>query len=235
MRDIFEPQLSIDKEPDGEYTLNVVTLTPSSCYAAGEAVQGELPSNQAALPEALPVTLHIKYRDGVGLPYAKPVRHHLSNLEIEEGKTEIVAFVVVDGKVVGSSSINLKPTSVGSGKQTPIDTSDWIAWVPGSLLHVEGLATLPNLGYGAQLIKTGEQEDSKTLILELQVNEPSEDRNFPKVVSTRSVQYKDEHYTGDYEYIIIKLADGSTIKVNIETLYRLLWGGPGDEHSQCDW
>ena len=37
MKEMFQPQLQLETEPDGEYTLHAVTICPNSSYSAGRA------------------------------------------------------------------------------------------------------------------------------------------------------------------------------------------------------
>lgn len=222
MDNLFEPQLSLLPQGDGKYILKAETLTPNTCYVAGEAVQELPPNKKIIIPEALPVTLRIKVLDreicGFGIT---PVRHRIANLELGPGKNVVVAFATVDGGVVGSARI--RPEEADSGEE-PIDTSDWKAWVdrmpgpgtPSPSLFVEGTVRLPNPCYSVQLVKADNQEDPSSLTLDLQISEPS--RPCIQVVTDRTVRYEDENYTGNHDYVIIQLADGSTIRVEIDTV-----------------
>jgi hypothetical protein len=49
--DMFKPDLSLAREPDGEFTLHAVTLTPNSCFSSGFASDGA-PPGYSTIPEA---------------------------------------------------------------------------------------------------------------------------------------------------------------------------------------
>ena len=79
---MFEPSLHLCREPDGEYTLHAVTLTPNSCYNGGLALHGA-PPGYAVIPEAEPVTLNINYISGVFCRMVvTPIRHSIPNLQL---------------------------------------------------------------------------------------------------------------------------------------------------------
>src|SRR5688572_13098232 len=104
--EMFQPQLSLSLEPDGEFTLDAVTITPNSCYSAGRVTR-EAPPNVRITAEVFPVLLHLRARSGPCLMALRPVRHQLRNLKLgsQHGKTSVLAWVVLDGKVLGSASI----------------------------------------------------------------------------------------------------------------------------------
>ncbi|MFP4120289.1 hypothetical protein [Coleofasciculus sp.] len=221
MSDLFEPKLSLIRQTDGMYILKAETQVPDTCHVAGEAVQ-ELPPTEVIIPEALPVTLRIKYLDSqICQPVIKSVRHRIANLKLGEGKDQVIAFTTVNDRVVGSASIRLE--DVDSGQES-IDTSDWKAWVnrmPGPdtpALFVEGTVTLPNPCYSAQLVKADDQKDPNILMLDLQISEPKPSVFCIQVVTERTVRYEDENYTGNHEKVIIRLADNSKIQVEIDTV-----------------
>src|ERR1041384_4419748 len=64
--EIFQPRLQLIAEPDGEYTLHAVTITPNSGYSAGRARPGA-PPNVRLIPEVFPVLLEIRARRGPAL------------------------------------------------------------------------------------------------------------------------------------------------------------------------
>src|ERR1700704_2461975 len=94
--EIFQPNLELVVEPDGEYTLNAVTIAPNSGYSAGRAHPG-VPPNIRLYPEAFPVILPIRARRGPALQVLMPVRHHLRNLKLgaKLAKTSVVAFAMI--------------------------------------------------------------------------------------------------------------------------------------------
>jgi len=100
----------------------------------------------------------------------------------------------------------------------PVSTSDWQAYenrMPVGLpsLYVEGDVSLPNPGYSAELVRPVEQnylDDNLTLVL--RIDEPSGNRLYPQVINSITVRYEDEFYFGDYENVIIKAEDGTTLE-----------------------
>ena len=100
----------------------------------------------------------------------------------------------------------------------PVSTSDWQAYenrMPVGIpsLYVEGDVRLPNPGYSAELVRPVEQnylDDSLTLVL--RIDEPTGNRVYPQVVDSTTVRYEDEFYFGDYENVIIKAEDGTTLE-----------------------
>src|SRR5687768_8384023 len=99
--EMFQPQLTLCREPDGEYTLLSTTITPNSCYSGGRAVQGA-PPNVRLSSEVLPVLLHIHAKNGFCAMALRPVRHRIHNISVapSKGKTMVTAFVVLNGRIV---------------------------------------------------------------------------------------------------------------------------------------
>jgi hypothetical protein len=102
--EMLQPQLSLSLEPDGEYTLDAVTITPNSCYSATRVTR-EAPPNVRLTQEVFPVQLHLRARSGPCLMALRPVRHRQRNLKLA-GKTSVLAFVVLDGRVLGSAGVD---------------------------------------------------------------------------------------------------------------------------------
>jgi hypothetical protein len=222
--ELFQPSLSLILQRNGRYTLRSVTLTPNSCYYAGKAEIG-VPPNVRVLPEVLPVMLHINRRGGICLQVITPVNHMLRNLKLgpEHGKTTVTAFAMLDGMVVGTSSIDVKEPAVqleaeGSaeaakeygkgGPICPFDTRDWYAWVdlmpPGpKSFHVVGSVLAPTPGYKASMKPAVPQGiNPKQLILELElVPLPG---NWPQVLTWIEARYDQESFDGDYDEVAIR-------------------------------
>src|SRR5262249_41657428 len=152
------------------FTLHAVTLTPNNCYSAGTAVAGP-PPNVRLVPEVFPVMLNIHHRAGLCGQIVTPVRHQLGNLDLR-GKQSVLAFVMVDGHIMGSASIPVFG-AVGTPKQ--VNTTDWHAWVsampPGpKSFHVTGTVIAPTPGYDVSLkVASPQGINPKELILDLLV------------------------------------------------------------------
>ena len=61
--EVFQPNLHLVLQPNGEYTLNAVTITPNSGYSAGRAHPG-VPPDIFIIPESFPVLLPIRWHRG---------------------------------------------------------------------------------------------------------------------------------------------------------------------------
>jgi hypothetical protein len=220
--EIFQPSLHLAVEPDGEYTLNVVTVTPNSAYSAGRARRGA-PPNVRLTAETFPVTLNLHARGGKSLQVLTPVRHHLRNLKLgpKHGKSTLLVFVTLDGHVVGTSSI-----AVGATHECPtkdpasIDTTGWYAWLnrmpPGpASFHITGVVLLPTPGYDVRLVPAVPQGiNPKDLILDLEVT--PRPGYWPEVVTRVSVRY-DQSPTGvEYTSVLVREPDGDAVQVPVE-------------------
>ena len=222
MKEIFQPQLQLHREPDGEYTLNAVTLCPNTGYSAGRAHVG-VPPQVRLIAETFSVILELHARRGPALQVLTPVRHHLRHLRLgdKEGKTQVTAFAMLRGHIVGSASIPIQPSHEHPQKEpTVIDTAGWYAWLsklPGALpsFHVSGVVNLPNPGYEAHLVKAAPQGiNPKELILDLQVK-PLPGR-WPQVVTPTSVRYDEGAPSIDYTGVLIREPDGDAVHLDVE-------------------
>jgi hypothetical protein len=100
----------------------------------------------------------------------------------------------------------------------PVSTSNWQAYenrMPVGIpsLYVEADVSLPNPGYSAELVRPMEQnplDDNLTLVL--RIEEPTGNRIYPQVINSTTVRYEDEFYFGDYENVVIKAEDGTTLE-----------------------
>lgn len=217
--EIFKPNLQLVAERDGEYTLNAVTITPSSAYSAGRARPG-VPPNVRILPEVFPVLLDIRVRRGPALQVLTPVRHHLRNLKLE-GKTSVLAFAMIGDHVVGSSSVQVGPSQHPPKGTVHVDTSDWYAWLnkqpPGpASFHVHGTVQLPTPGYDVRLVPASPQGiNPRQLILDLQVT--ARPGIWPHIVTSVSVRY-DHAQAIDYDTVIIREPDGDTVGVDVDVV-----------------
>lgn len=223
---MFQPHLTLLREPDGEFTLAATTPTPSSCYSAGRAVH-EVPPNVRLLPEVFPVVLHLRARTGPCLMFIKPVHHRLRNLKLgpQHGKTSVAAFTMLDGKVLGSASIPVPSSglSLPSKDPVPVDTTDWYAWVnrmpPGpASFHVTGTVVLPSPGYDVALRVAAPQGiNPRQLILCLEVT--AKPGFWPQVITTQSVRFDLPSYNGSYGSVLVREPDGDTVHVDIDEVF----------------
>jgi hypothetical protein len=224
--EMFQPQLSLSIEPDGEFTLDATTITPNSCYSATRVTR-EPPPNVRLVAEVFPVQLHLRARKGPCMMALRPVRHRARNLKLgaEHGKTSVLAFVVLDGRVVGSASIPVPAACNKMPTKNPatIDTSDWYAWInkmpPGpASMHVTGMVQLPNPGYDASLVPAAPQGiNPADLILDLVVK--PRPGFWPEVITPATVRYDLAKYDGAYKTVLIREPDGDAVQLEIEEVY----------------
>jgi hypothetical protein len=226
MRDMFEPNLTLSKEPDGEHTLHSVTITPNSCFAAGRAERGA-PPNVRLLPEIEPVLLHVRRSGQVCLQVLKPVRHYLPDLKLgkDHGKTRLTAFVMLGDSIVGSHSIDVSQLGQvdaekgGSEMPIPIETSDWYAWMdlmPDATrtLHVQGVVTMPTPGYNVKLAPASPQGiNPRILILDLKITPRR--GIFPQVVTKIPVRFEQPDAVA-YQSVHVRLPDGTAVMLDVE-------------------
>lgn len=225
MREIFQPQLHLEREPDGEYSLHAVTITPNSGYSAGRACVGAPPTVRLTA-ETFAVMLDLRTRQGCVRQVLTPVRHHLRHLRLgpEHGKTTLTAFTMLRGDVLGTSSIEVHPSQECPRKDPPVvDTSDWYAWIdkmpPGpASFHVTGVVHLPTPGYDVQLVAATPQGfNPKELILELLVTPR---RGFwPQVITAVSVRYDDRTPAIEYDGVLVREPDGDGVHFEVEIVH----------------
>lgn len=222
--EMFQPNLSLAIEPDGEFTLQSVTITPSSCYSAGRAEPG-VPPSVRLLPEVFSVLLPVRVRQGPCLMVLTPVRHRLRNLRLgaKAGKTTVTAFLMNGMQVLGSASIPVISTHECSKDPMVLDTSEWAAWVnrmpPGpASFHVTGTVTLPSPGYEARLEYASPQGINPAgLILDLRV--AKRPGLWPQRVTNVTVRYDVADYQGRYDSVLIRLPDGEAIQLEVEEVF----------------
>lgn len=226
---MFEPNLRLIREFDGEFTLQALTLTPSACWQAGVA-RATTPPQVLLLPEVQGVILEMRHDAGPCTQAVNPVRHCLSNLQLgdQHGKTTIAAFVMHGDQILGSSDIDVR--QLGQTDQGPaqdqtaiINTFDWYAWVnrmPGGdpSFFVTGSVTLANPGFRVSLQPSRPQGiNPRQLLMNLEVERlPG---MWPQVVTTRTVRYEISPYQNNYDGVLIQLPDGRGIRLDIEEVY----------------
>lgn len=218
---MFQPDLSLALEKDGEHTLNAVTLTPSSAWSAGPARIG-VPPNVRITAETLGIILPLRTRRGPALQVVRPVRHRLRNLALGHGKSRVTAFVMLRDEILGSSSIDVG----GATEPTPgpvVDTADWYAWVnrmpPGpASFHVTGTVYLPTPGYDAVLVPASPQGiNPAELILDLVVT--TRPGFWPEVITPATVRYDIADYQGPYVGVLVREPDGDAAHFAVEEVF----------------
>lgn len=232
--DLFKPELSLFQQGKDEYTLRSVTLTPNSCYYAGPARVGR-PPGVIVLPEVLPVTLEIRRRSGpVCLQVITPVEHALRNLKLgpAQGKHWVTAFAVLDGLVVGSSTIavatgaNESVTAAADTKASapscPLGSRDWKAWaneMPGveRSLHVLGQVLAPTPCYEVHL-KPAEPQGTNPQQLILDVSLTPIEVPCIEVLTWLDARYDQEPYDGKHDEVAIRCGGEIYAVVPIEII-----------------
>lgn len=220
---MFQPNLLLATEPDGEFTLHSVTIAPNSGYSAGRAVLG-VPATVRLVPEVLSVLLPVRVRRGPCLEVLTPVRHRLRNLRLgpQHGKTMVTAFLVSGEQVLGSASLPVVSTQGCAKDPLVLDTSEWFAWVdrmpPGpASFHVTGTVTLPSPGFEARLeVASPQGINPADLILELRVTRRP--GVWPQVVTNASVRYDLASHPG-YQSVLVRLPDGEAIQIEVEEVF----------------
>ncbi|WP_170378412.1 hypothetical protein [Ruegeria atlantica] len=129
----FKPLVSIKINADLKtYDVEAIVVVPTGCYAS---LGGELgvPDGYVTSPEAEPITLNIKSTDGPCVQGPQVLKFKLRWLPITIGKTSVVAFVTVDGKVRGVGSATIPNISVeATTVPTPssgVDVTSVSAWI----------------------------------------------------------------------------------------------------------
>ena len=225
MKQIFQPHIQLELEPDGELTLHAVTLCPNSGYSAGRAHRG-VPPTVRLTAETFSVLLNLHVRRGPALQMLTPVRHYLRNLKLggEHGKTTLTVFAMLRGDVVGSASIPIHPAHECPKKDpVTVGTTDWYAWTnrmpggPGSF-HVSGVVHLPTPGYAAHLERATPQGiNPRELILDLKVT--PRPGIWPQVITPASLRLDEETPAVDYTGVLIREPDGDAVHLDVETVH----------------
>lgn len=219
MVELFQPMITLCREPDGKYTLYAVTLTPNSCFSAGLA-QPSPPPNVLIIPEVQPVSLNIHRRSGLCLQTITPVRQALANLQLgsDTGKTSVTAFVLLhDGSgsmpmLVGSASIRVDDAAhvcmADPDMQGHPNSHSWTAIADleppePSSLTVRGMVTVAHPGHEAVLSVAEPQGfNPAQLILDLELRElPG---IWPQVITDIEAVYRDDCYRGKHDTVAIQ-------------------------------
>ncbi len=225
--DMFKPDLSLAREPDGEFTLHAVTMTPNSCFSPGLISNGP-PPGHSTIPEARAVTLGIDRRDGICLMAIRPVRHTVPNIRLGNGHTSVVAFTVLNnGTVVGQNSIAAsdvdRMTIVTAETRSALNSGDWTALAnlrppPPDSLVVRGQVLVPNPGYIGTLTPANPPGINPTqLILDLKLQQRP--GMWPQVMTWIEVVYHDGNYSGAHDTVLIRFPDGTTQVITIQKAF----------------
>jgi hypothetical protein len=225
--DMFKPELSLAREPDGEFTLHAITLTPNSCFSAGCPSDGA-PPGYSTIPEAHAITLGIDRRDGICLMAIRPVRHTIPNISLGNGKTSVVAFTALnDGTVVGQNCITMhdvdRMTMVTKETRSVLNSCDWTAMAnlrppPPDSLVVRGQVQVPDPGYVGTLTPAVPQGiNPAQLILDLKLRKlPG---IWPQVLTWIEVVHHDGNYAGGHDTVLIRFPDGATQVIEIHKAF----------------
>lgn len=102
----LEPVLSLTvNSANNAYTLDAVVYVPNSCYFGNGAVRG-IPLGISVTPETESVMLYLGRAAGrMCSQMVTPVLFQLPGIPIQLGKKSLTAFVIMDGVVVGASTI----------------------------------------------------------------------------------------------------------------------------------
>lgn len=218
--EMFQPNLTLRREPDGELTLDALTLTPNACYVAGPAHEG-VPANVRITADTLAVMLPLRAHAGPCAMMLHAVRHHLGNLD-PQGKSTLLAFTTVDDRVVGSASLPiLGGCSLPKKNPIPIETSGWFAWIddlpgPQRSLHVVGTVIVPTPGFEAKLEPASPQGiNPKELILDLHVR--PRPGIWPAIVTALHVRYQQPAQV-DYTGVLVREPDGDAVHIPVAPL-----------------
>lgn len=218
--EMFTPTATLTPERKTGFTLRVVTPVPNPCYVAGPVRMGP-PDNVRIASDTVPVRVVIKQRRGMCAQVLSKVTHTQKHLRLggKTGKNKVIVFAMLDGKVVGSTSVDV-PMQTPPPATTTVTTSDWYAWVnkmpPGpASFHVTGTVNLPTPGYDAKLVVASPQGfNPKELILDLVIT--PKPGVWPQVITPVSVRYDVKDYSGNYTSVLIREPDGDANQTPVE-------------------
>jgi len=229
---LFKPELLLYGESDGGYTLHSVTLTPSTCYSAGQAEPGA-PDGEIVMPEMQPVTLHIHRTGRFCLDMPTLVRQQLPDLCVGTGRDKscIVAFAQLHDadtrstEVVGRSCIEVPEpgrTKVVDGDTRGLDRAEqWhaIAIAPSparAALLVHGRVWAPHPGYRACLRQAASPDgDPHQLVLELTAE--ALPGHWPQVATQIDAVFRGDQCPDDlYGSVLIRAESGNGWVIGID-------------------
>jgi hypothetical protein len=223
--EMFEPQLTLTREKDGQYTMHALTLTPNTCYSAGRA-QLAPPPEVLVAPEVQPVMLHLRARRGHCAQTVTPVRHRVRDLQLGDayGKTSVSAFVMLDGSIVGSANVRVQePGPCGGVSPGAVLTCDWYAWVnrmtPGAVaLHVTCTVLAPHAGFDVHFRRTAPQATSPgDLLLDLQVDERP--GSWPQVVTPIHARFEEPSVGAVYTGVLARIPGQNAVHVEVDEVF----------------
>ena len=131
--EIFEPDISLIKEPDGEYTALVVVISPNSSYQVQSVEKGP-PSDVVVAGNAKIYRIGLGVKPGAYVPARTSLQYEIQNLDLNQSL--LLVFVTLGSAVVGQASV------------TP-DRLDRVSVAPGppeSSLPTFGISTSPITG-----------------------------------------------------------------------------------------
>lgn len=102
---MFQPRLKLIPETDGQFSLLADTPVPNAFYNAGK-VSKSAPKDLDVGAHVTAVTLPLKYRQKADAGEPRTLFHRVFDLDLEVG-TVLKAYVTLDGKVLGESSMIL--------------------------------------------------------------------------------------------------------------------------------
>jgi hypothetical protein len=222
--DMFGPNLTLTREPDGEFTLHSATLTPHGSYLAGPAQVG-VPATIRLTEEVLPVLLHLNVQTAaLCLPGLKAIKHSLRNIKLgpAHNKTKLMAFVMLGDAIVGSRQVNASSFVPVPSAGGIIETSDWFAWVTETIhgqrsFHIVGTVVLPTPGFQVGLETAAARSiNPKELSLKLQVT--PRPGIWPQHVTSVHVHYDRVPYEEQYTGVLVTLPSNEGVRFPMQVL-----------------
>ncbi|HUQ05665.1 MAG TPA: hypothetical protein VM261_24345 [Kofleriaceae bacterium] len=234
--EMFQPEATLTPLRRDQYALRVITPVPNHCYVAGAVKMGP-PATVRITADVVPVRVVLKMRRGGCGQAIGQVRHTHKPIRLggRTGKTKVLVFAMLDGKVVGSTSVDMPappapptpPPPPPPPTPTPgaisVKTSDVHAWInrmppgPASFI-VTGTVELPSPGYDVKLVAATPQGfNPKELILDLVVTPRK--GVFPQVVTSVTVRFEKASYAGNYTGVLVREPDGDGTQVSVEEVH----------------
>jgi len=228
----FVPRLGL-RPGKGTLRLSASTIVPSGHY---KPLPGQIgaPDGIATVPETFPVTLPLSYQAGPGTQAFTTVRHQPFDLTgLNESHQYIVAFLTLDGKVLGQGTIGNPRYSFGASLMVMSADADdkdqrggavqpmsWAAWANSTppsprSLHVMGEVLVPNPGVTVKLQRAVPQNFNPT-ILALDLLFQQGPGIWPQVVVPRNVDYVEAPYLEQHKEVSIVSGGQPIAKVEIE-------------------
>jgi hypothetical protein len=231
--EMFQPEATLTPlRKKDQFALSVVTPVPNHCYVAGAVKMGP-PATVRITADVVPVRVVLRTRRGGCGQAIGTVRHNHKPIRLggRTGKTKVLVFAMLDGKVVGSTSVDMPapptPPTPPPPPPTPgtisVKTSDVHAWVnrmppgPASFI-VTGTVELPSPGYDVKLVAATPQGfNPKELILDLVVTPKK--GVFAQVVTSVPVRFEKPSYAGNYTGVLVREPDGDGTQVSVEEVH----------------